>query len=202
MDTSWLGELEPYRGPILIGAGAVAGLLLLALVMRLLGRLFRRTAKEPDREAHLREDLTAYPPPPSPPGPRRLTIDGVPVRIRLIVLAGAGQRELNPDDAQKILEHIRRGLGEAALTDAPKVVIWPAQLSQTGFAPKFHRLVWAPIREGKPSPWVLPAGPAKLGRDTVLLGLALLADEPTTLGRIEVQPGQWYSLLRFEKFED
>lgn len=201
MDFSWLGELAPYGWPIVGGAGFVAVLVVAFVVARLL-RLFRRPAKEPDREAHLREDLTTYPPPAAPPGPKRLTIDGVPVRIRLIVLAPAGQRELNPDDAQMTLEHIRRGLGEAAVRDQPKVVIWPAQLSQTGFAPKFHRLVWAPIREGQVSPWVLAAGPAKLGKDPVLLGLALLADEPTTLGRIEVQAGQWYSLLRFERSED
>src|SRR5262249_34680030 len=176
MDFSWLGEWEPYGWPIVGGAG-VAVLLVLALALRL-ARLFRRPAREPDREAHLREDLTTYPPPPAPPGPKRLTVDGVPVRIRLIVLAPAGQRDLNPDDAQTILDHVRRGLGEAALVDEPRVVIWPAQLSQTGFAPKFHRLVSAPVRPGQPSPWGLAAGPANLGDEPALPGLAPVPPHP------------------------
>jgi hypothetical protein len=201
MDVSWLGEWEPYGWPI-VGGSAVLLVVALAVIVRGLARLFRRPAKATDQEAHLREDLSRFPPPPVPLGPKRLTIDGVPVRIRLIVLAPAGQRALDPDDARTILDHVRRGLGEAAAEDDPKVAIWPAQLSQTGFAPKFHRLVSAPVRPGQSSPWVLAAGPAKLGKDPVLLGLALLADDPTTLGRIEVKPGEWYSLLRFERFED
>jgi hypothetical protein len=113
-----------------------------------------------------------------------------------VVVAPVGkQAQLDAANAEPLLEHVRRGLGAAAQQDRPRVRVWPPQLSHQGFAVKFHRLTEKPEPDGRPSRWALLAGRARVGQHYILLGLALWTDEPTTLGRLTLEPDQWPLVL-------
>src|SRR5262245_19072725 len=159
-----------------------------------------RKRPHPDLERGLREDLAEYPPPP-PAGPRRLTVHGDPVRVRLVVVAPTGKQQepLSPDDVPEVLDDVLRGLGDVVRADKPRVRVWPPQLSVAGFAPTFHRLVAAPDDGGPRSRWVKLAGPARPGQRPILLGLAVLADQPVKLGDLQVEATKWSEVLRVER---
>lgn len=185
-------------GPPLIGNNlvvyAVLGGALLALLLLILWiRGGRRPAVDP--ESGLLEDLSAYPP--AGPGPRRLFVQGQPLRLRLIVIAPLGKRVLPADGAMEpLLEEVLRGLGDIARQDRPRIRVWPAQLSYQGFAPTFFRLTRRPEPAGKPSRWVLAAGPVRAGTRQFLLGLALCAEGPSNLGNLTPQANEWGEVLR------
>src|SRR5437870_3255983 len=67
----------------------LAGLAIL-LVFFLFGRRLFAGKKTVDSEAGLKEKLGDYPPPPGLPGARRLTVEGEPARLRLVVAAPVG----------------------------------------------------------------------------------------------------------------
>lgn len=191
--------LQEFGVWIGLGVAVLVLLIVLRLVMSRLGRKPKRV----DPEAGLREDLADYPPAPGEPGPKRLTVEGVPVRVRLIVVAPAGQQPgVAVDRIEEFLDQLVRGLGPIVQQDRPRVRPWPAHLSLRGFAPTFHRLVMMPDPVGEPSHWVLLAGPVKIGKFTVLLGLAVYADQASTLGRLVLEPEQWARMLRVEKREE
>ncbi|HEY7312069.1 MAG TPA: hypothetical protein VH643_22080 [Gemmataceae bacterium] len=190
------GDLPP--GPPLIGNNlvfyaALGGGLLALLLLILWVRRGRRAPVDP--ESGLLEDLSTYPPP--GPGPRRLFLRGEPMRLRLVVVAPLGKRPLPADGAiEPLLDEVLRGLGEIARQDRPRIRIWPAQLSHQGFGPTFFRLTRRPEPAGRPSCWVLMAGPVRGGAQQFLLGLALCADEPSNLGNLPVQATEWDQVLR------
>src|SRR5207302_2060295 len=68
----------------------VAALLVLGIVTMLLRRLFRKK-KPSSQEQNLEERLEIYPPIRPSTGDRRLLVEGVPVRIRLLVIASTGK---------------------------------------------------------------------------------------------------------------
>jgi hypothetical protein len=178
-----------------ICAAIVIGLLVALLVIaRIAGS---RKKRPPDLEKGLREDLRAYPPPPAATGPRRLTVNGEPVRLRLVVVAPTGklQDPISPDQVPELLDEVFHGLGGFVPTDKPRIKIWPPQLSVAGFAPTFHRLVESPDPEGTPSRWVKLAGPARTRQRPILLGLAFLADQACKLGDLHVETTEWGELL-------
>lgn len=125
----------------------------------------------------------------------------MPARLRLVVISPTGKAHeaVAADDVPDLLGDVLRGLGGFVKTDRPRVRIWPAQLSVVGFAPTFHRLVESPDAEQKTSRWVKVAGPARTGKRPILLGLALLADEPCKLGDIQVEQTEWGDLLQVER---
>jgi hypothetical protein len=179
---------------IAIVAGVVvAGLVLLRIAAG-------RKREHPDLERGLREDLVEYPAPP-PAGNRRLTVDGVPVRVRLVVVAPSGKQQdpITPDEVPGLLDDVVRGLSGFVQSDKPRVRVWPPQLSMAGFAPTFHRLVASPDAGAEKSRWVKMAGPARTGKRPILLGLAVLADEPVKFGDVPVEPTKWAELLRVER---
>jgi hypothetical protein len=168
---------------------------LLAILLTLIRSRKRKPTVDPERG--LREDLSAYPPAPGAPGPKRLNVEGQPARVRLIIVAPAGQQAgINEDGVAGFLDQLVRGLGPIVEQDKPRIRVWPPQLSHRGFAPTFHRLITRPEPEGEVSPWVLLAGPARLGKWQVLLGMALYADQANTLGRLNFEPHQWTEKLR------
>jgi hypothetical protein len=183
----------------LLFVGAMVGGLLLLWFVR---RMMRAPRRYPDAESILREDLAGFPPAPGTPGPRRLLVSEVPVRLRLVVVAPVGKRtDINADEIEAILNQFLRGLGDLARHDKPRMRLWPPQLSNRGFAPTFHRLVSVPDAPGQPSHWVLLAGQVKAGNWPLLLGLACWADQPTTLGRLSLEPVQWASTVRIGSAE-
>jgi hypothetical protein len=177
-----------------VGVGLVVAVLVLVRIVA------GRKRKPPDLEKNQREDLAEYPPPPPATG-RRLTVNGTPVRVRLVVIAPAGKQHaaLTPDDVPEVLDDVFRGLGGYVAADKPRVRVWPPQLSAAGFAPTFHRLVSSPDAGKKSSRWVKLAGPARTGKRPILLGLAVLADEPVKLGDVQVETTEWGELLHIER---
>jgi hypothetical protein len=189
---------------ILLGVlGVVAVLLLWALVDKTLRVVFgrkRMSLEESDREFY--EDLAKYPSPEPLPRNRRLTVYHLPVRLRLVVLAAVGA-EADPDTnaVDQLLDRIVPGLGGMAVLEHARVRVWSPQLTQQGFAAAFRRRTRRPEPEGESSHWVLAAGRAQAGQQAVLLGLALWAEEPTSIGRLALEPYQWLDVLRIKTVE-
>jgi hypothetical protein len=155
--------------------------------------------EESDRE--FLEDLAGYPPAP-PPGGRRLTLYHLPVRLRLVVMAPIGtESDIEPRRIGQLLDRIVPGLEEVAVGEQARVRIWPPQLSQQGFTIAFQRRTRRAEPEGSPAHWVLAVGRAQAGQQVVLLGLALWTDEPTTIGRVLLEPYQWLDVLRIKTVE-
>jgi hypothetical protein len=208
---TWLTDQLPQEGRDFLTNGGwyavlgVAGLLLLLVLYLLVRAVLPRSrpkAKAKD-DSDLDEDLATYPALKHPPGAKRLTVEGVPVRVRLAVLAPAGNDlEVNPATTAKLLDRVVPGLGELATHDRARTRIWPAQLSYQGFANTFFRHVRRPGEEGEPSAWVLVAGRVKVGKQQVLVGLALYADEETTLDRRTLEPHEWPTTLRVRASKD
>ena len=171
----------------------VVGLIVAFVLFKVLGG-----SKKIDPDAGLDEDLAEYPPAP-PAGTHRLTFEGQPVRLRLVVLAPAGNSvALQPSLAEGVLQTVLHGLGSVAQFDKPRIRIWPPQLSQAGFAPTFFRHVRRPEETDEPSKWILVAGPAKARGKVLLLGLALEASEPTTRGSVPLDVSRWPDIIRIQ----
>jgi hypothetical protein len=169
-------------------------LVLLLVLVRLLKGGGKKKGRSP--EEGLGDDLATIPPAPKSPGHYRLLVMSQPARLRLVVVAPVGKRPVGKVDS--VLEQVLRGLGEVSIDDHPRMRVWPPQLSSAGFAPTFFRLTRRPDPDGKPSRWVLVAGPARAGATPVLVGLALYADAPNRLGLLAMDETQWHEVLRIE----
>ncbi len=174
-------------------------LALLGLLWAIKSRFFG-ARPAPDLQKGMRENLAEYPPPPADPGRRRLTFHGLPVRIRLVVVAptGKNQAPIDPDQVPRMLDEVYAGISAVVKNDKPRIKVWPPQLSVAGFAPTFHRLVTSPDKPGQPSEWIKVAGPARAGNRPILLGLALLADEANEHGQVIFESHQWPDALRVQ----
>jgi hypothetical protein len=182
---------------VVAAAALLVVLVLLLLVRRLWRALFRR-AKGPgawDRELDI--DLDECPLPTRPPGERQLTVYHYPARLRLVVVAPIGRDgDVDATAVEKLLDCVVPGLGAAVQNDRPRVRVWPAQVSRSGFAAAFHRHTPRAAGRGEPSRWILLAGRAQAGRQPLMVGLGLWADEPITLDRVSLEPHQWLDVLR------
>jgi hypothetical protein len=177
---------------VVLGSAALLALLLALSIIR---RLFRRAPS--DREPNLEERFADYPPLKPSSGDRRLTVEGVPVRLRLVVVAQAGtESDVDEQHLGKLLERILPGLGAIFEADKPRVRIWPMQLSYQGFTKHLHRNTILPEGEHQLSKWVVVAGRAKLDEGQIMLGLGLEAIKPTTVGRRTIDAHEWPVLLR------
>src|SRR6266536_2993679 len=152
-------------GPVGYAVLAVVGLgvfLVLVFLATALWRTFVGGRGKGDEEG-LREKLAEYPPP-GPPGTRRLTVEGIPGRVRLVVVAPLGKEHpIAEADIGELVDGVVRGLRDVLAEDRPRIRVWPPQLSRQGFAPTFHREMEKPEPEGRPSRWILVAGPALSG---------------------------------------
>jgi hypothetical protein len=183
----------------------VAVLLIILILLAFLRALFRaifgtKKTHQEDGAKKLREDLSSYLPLAMPPGKGRLTVYHLPVRVRLVVLAPAGKEvDIKASQAEELLNRVIPGLGSIMLREQPRIRVWPPQLSQQGFATAFFRHTITGTKEGQPSPWILVAGRSQFTQPTVLLGLALWANEPNNLGRLSLEPHQWLDVLRIRE---
>jgi len=109
---NWLPQpakdlLGPHAELIVLGAGTVVVVLLLVLLLRAFGG-----AKKPGgSERGLQENLAEYPPPPGPPGPRRLLVEGLPVRLRLVVVAPGRQADQRGRRGGRVAARTRASAG-------------------------------------------------------------------------------------------
>jgi hypothetical protein len=194
---AWQDYLANGGWPVALSvAGVILLLLIVGIVDRLWLRVFRRRLRVPSA-AELEEDLALIPPPLHAPGEKQFALYHVPARLRLVVAAPAGtDKFLDEKKVKKELERLWPGVREILSVDKPRVRIWPAQLSQQGFALAFYRHLRRPEPEAKASPWVSVAGKVQSEGETLLLGLVLWTDEKTTLGQLTLEPHQWRDVLR------
>ena len=185
---------------LVLGMAALIVLLLVwGILDRVLRRLFRRKLTPGDWAKELDEELASYPPLVRPAESKRMTIYHLPVRLRLVVVAPAGsETRVDVENVNALLDQLVPGLGTIAANDLPRVRAWPPQLSQQGFAISFQRHTRRPEPEGAPSHWLLVAGRAQVGRQTILLGLALWLDQPTALNPVVLEPHQWLDVVRIK----
>jgi hypothetical protein len=156
----------------------------------------RRPVVEPPK---LDEDLTGLAPAPGPTGGRRLFIEGVPARLRMVVVAPLGKGASFEESAiPELLDQVRWGLAALARQDQAALRVWPAQFSAHGFPAVFFRHLHRAEPDGQPSHWVLLAGPTPPRPRSVLLGLALWTDAATAIGHLIMDPSQWMKTLQIE----
>jgi len=184
----------PLEGNTLLYGGVAAGVGV-ALVFMII--LFTRKKKDQSPEAGLEVDLGKLPPVPTGERHYALKLKNHAVRVRLVVVAPVGKRALGKIDA--LLEEVQAGLGEVLHDDRPVIKQWPPQLSATGFAPTFFRLMKRPDGNAHPSSWVLLAGPARAGAIPILLGMVLQTEGmPSNLGLVTMTENQWDEMLSIE----
>jgi hypothetical protein len=198
----WLKNLLPQETAnfldsiwyfVLGGVGLVVLLILWLLVRKLFSGKKQPHPSEIDRT----EDLAKYPELKPSTGDRRLLVEGVPVRLRLVVVAPAGgASRVDGENVGPLLDKILPGLGNIAEHDRPRIRVWPLQLSYEGFAQTFHHDAIIPEGEDQPSRWALLAGRAIIGKNQFLLGLALQSIKPNTIGRRTLKADDWASVLR------
>ncbi|MBM3997673.1 MAG: hypothetical protein FJ303_26520 [Planctomycetes bacterium] len=189
-------NLKPYALYMLGGAACLGLVILLMIVMAVLRFLFGGSEQKPELP-NLEENLDEYPDLKSSTGDRQLRIEGVPVRLRLIVLAPAGSAsEIDVDELPEVLDKILPGLGEIYKRDKPRVKVWPTQTSYKGFANFFHRNVQTGSADGEETRWATIAGRVKLGTFQIMLGMALQSIKPNSVGKRTVDSHEWASVLR------
>jgi hypothetical protein len=186
-------ELPADKNTLLLYGASAAGSVFVLLVLIV---FLRRPRKGVDPESGLSEDLATFPPAPRGHRHYQLLVMNQPVRLRLVVIAPVGKKPIGKFDS--VLEQVFRGLGEVSIDDKPRIRVWPPQLSSSGFAPTFFRLTRRPEPDGKPSRWILLAGPARAGSMPVLVGLAVQTETPTKTGLVTVDETQWGEVLRVE----
>ena len=196
----WLSKLLPEGVNSFLDNGGWYGVLgvlglIVVLVLWKIGRaLFGRQERRPE-SLDLTENFDEYPQLPPSTGDRRLLAEGVPVRLRLVVLAPSGKdAKIDPDAVYPILERVLPGFGAIAKHDKPRVRVWPKQLSYEGFANLFHRNTPTPEGENNPSAWVMIAGRTPL--PGIMVGVAVQALRETTIGRKTLKAHDWPSVLR------
>jgi hypothetical protein len=207
LTAGWL----PKEGQELLDAGGwwlvvaivvLTILLLLGHTLRFLWRALFRRRRLTDWDGMLAISLDECPLPVRPPGEHQLLVYHLPARLRLVVVAPLGTAfEVDPLAVEALLDAVLPGLGAIARNDRPAIRVWQGQLSEEGFVNTFHRRTHHPDLEEQPSRWALLAGRAQVGRQPVMLGLGLWADEPHQLGRLNVEPHQWLDLLRLRPEE-
>jgi hypothetical protein len=189
--------LKPYA--LVIVAGSMCTILLLAiLLLAVIARFLFGGGKGKDvPQKNLEQDLSEYPELTRSSGDRQLRAEGVPVRMRLVVVAPAGTAsDVDLDELDELLDQIVPGLGEIYAHDKPRVVEWPTQVSYKGFGNHFHRNMLTGAAEGEQTRWVLIAGRVKVGKKQIMLGLALQSIKPNTIARRTIDSHEWASILR------
>jgi hypothetical protein len=200
--TEWIPD--QYRGLVRVEVWwlfeLVAALAVLVAAGYLLRGLFRKLGRalggrpRQQWDSGLREDLASYP---AVNGPPSLCVYQVPAWVRLVVVAPLGKaRALDPRGVPDLLDRAVPVLGEAVRQDLPRALVWPAQMSEAGFVNAFHRCTPTGRREGEATGWLVLAGRVELGRESLLVGLVLWTREPTTTGRMNLEPRQWLDVLR------
>ncbi len=199
--TDWIPADLRNRLPLEAWWGILAGAALLALLVLwlMLRSLFRGGKKQKTgvfQQEETSEDLSRYPPLNRPPGANVAAVYNVATRLRLVVVAPVGKQPIDPTSVEAMLDLVVPGLGQVARDDKPRVRVWPPQLSHHGFGATFNQMTQTFEVEGEPSHWILVAGRAQVGKQPVALGLAFWAEQPNTVGRLNIEAHQWLDMVR------
>ena len=201
-----IGQLAQAGDPALgdVASYAVIAavvLVILYVVWRVVGR--RRPEAPPD-ERDLAIDVASLPSEGPPSEGPALEYYYVPVRLAAIVLAPAGRAGRVPslDRLSQVFEAIVPGLGQVVLAHQPLVRRWPEQLSISGFAHAFFRLVKLPGDAGKGTAWCSAAGVAKPKGGSVMVGLVMRAESENNFGQTIIERDtKWLDVLRVRRSE-
>ncbi len=190
---------------VILGVLGIIALVWLRSLLRRLGGAF--VAKLPKRKKkkrrsksmgvklkeNLRELGDAY----TEDGPQRLTVKGVPARLRLVILSLGAKDSggLSEEMVDRVLDWIKPGLAQVTAPDYPRVPVWPPFFSPEGFAIAFQANVPIPEPKGEKSHWVLVSGQVKMGRALINVGLGLYADEANTQRNLTVKDEQWLGVF-------
>lgn len=189
--------VKAYATYILLGSVCLLGLFALLILLGIAKMMFGRKKAKGRLEENLEEDLETYPDLKKPSGDTQLRVEGVPARLRLVVVAPAGTAsEVDLDEVEKFLDKMVPGLSDIYRHDKPRVRAWPRQVSYQGFATHFHRNTLTGAEDDEATRWVMIAGRLKLGKFQVMIGLALQTIKPNTIGRRTVDSDGWATLLR------
>lgn len=174
----------------------LVGIVGVVIVLRVVRGLLRGKPAGPAQERGVTEErLADYPP--APAGKARLKIEGRPARLRVVVVAPVGKdAAIDLATVENQLEQIVYGLGTVARQDKPRIRVWPAQLSNKGFAMTFNRMMVKPERPGQPSRWITIAGPTQPRPRPLMLGLVVQTEEPTAVGHLSPAPDQWATTVQ------
>jgi hypothetical protein len=130
-------------------------------------------------------------------GPKQLTVNGVPARLRLVVLgrtlATAGR--LSEEEVPRMLNGILHGMAEVMQYDSPRVHVWHDPRTHDGFRQKLLERVVFPQQKGEPTPWVLLIGEMPGRESPLLVGLALHRTQESSERVVSVPAGQWRHFL-------
>jgi hypothetical protein len=177
-------------------AAIAAGIVVLLIVMRFVRGLFRGKAAGPAQERGVQEERLADFPP-APAGSAHLRVEGRPARLRLVIVAPVGKdAAIDVATVENQLDQIVYGLGKVAKRDHPRIKVWPPQLSNKGFTLTFVRMMVRPEPMGRPSRWILVAGPTLPRPRPLMLGLVVQTEEPSSVGHISVTAEQWTSVVQ------
>ena len=189
-------EAKAHAQWLFLGSACIASIIVLMIVVALF-RLMIGRDKKAKSEKPLTEDLREYPDLKSSSGDKQLRVEGVPCRLRLVIVAPAGNAsEVDLDELPEMLDKIVLGLGDIYKYDKPRVKEWPAQVSYKGFASMFHSNMKTGAEEGEQTRWVLVAGRMKVGKQQYMLGVAVQTIKPNTIGQRTVDSHEWPSVLR------
>ena len=130
-------------------------------------------------------------------GPKQLTVNGVPARLRLVVLgptlATAGR--LSEEEVPRMLNGVLHGMAEMIKYDSPRVQVWHDARTHEGFRQKLLERVVFPQEKGEPTPWVLLIGEMPGRESPLLVGLALHRAQASADRVVSVPAGQWRHVL-------
>ncbi len=136
-----------------------------------------------------------------PPGACSLECYETPVRLAALVLAPAGAgRALPPRDFwAALVDQIVPGLAEVVREHGTELMAWPPQLSPRGFSQQFFTSLALPGDRGKGSRWCAVAGRFEASGQPWMVGMALCADKPNSLGEFLVEQHGWLGVLRVRR---
>lgn len=123
---------------------------------------------------------------------------GIPMRLRVLVMAPLGKSVAFPDESQleETLELIVPEFSSALAEHQPIYRQWPNQLSSAGFNQQFFANLKLPGNRGRTTPWCGTVGYVETESGRIGIGLIFSADKPNRYSEIVISRDHWSEILR------